>query len=314
MVIDNEKCILDKFFVIMTGSASGDENNTPSGACTVAHNFALWAKNTLAAGLDPVIGVFPKNIYVFDYFHYLNDLEHYLKEGYESGYQGGSQDDHPNATACNTISPIFVQEVFNSSLAYEERILPVELSSFSASIIDSKVKLNWRTETEVNNYGFEVERQIHNGQSSIGNFEKIGFANGNGNSNSPKNYSFTDLNPIGGSKFRYRLKQIDNDGQFEYSKTIEVDFNSPKKFELSQNYPNPFNPKTTIRFSVSEGGNVKLTLYNPLGQEIKIMVNEYKESGTHIINFDASDFNSGMYIYKLESGSLIQTRKMILLK
>ena len=196
----------------------------------------------------------------------------------------------------------------------EANPLPVELSSFTASTIGSTVKLIWRTVTEVNNYGFEVERQIHNGQLSVGYYEKIGFVNGNGNSNSPKNYSFTDSNPIGGSKFQYRLKQIDNDGQYEYSKTIEVNFDAPKKFELSQNYPNPFNPVTTIRFSLPEGGNVKLTLYNPLGQEIKTMVNEYKESGTHIINFDASDLNSGMYIFKLESDSFIQTKKMILLK
>ena len=78
-------------------------------------------------------------------------------------------------------------------------------------------------------------------------WEKIGFVNGNGNINSPKNYSFEDKNVTAG-KYSYRLKQIDNDGQFEYSKTIEVDFDAPKKFELSQNYPNPFNPTTTITF------------------------------------------------------------------
>ncbi|HCY75889.1 MAG TPA: hypothetical protein DHV28_08195 [Ignavibacteriales bacterium] len=191
--------------------------------------------------------------------------------------------------------------------------LPVELSSFSASIIGSSVKLNWRTETEVNNYGFEIERKVGSGQSSVGNFEKIGFVNGNGNSNSPKSYSFED-NGLTPGEYSYRIKQIDNDGQFEYSKTIEVDFNSPKLFELSQNYPNPFNPKTTIRFSIPEAGNVKISLYNPLGQEVSTILNEVRESGTHIVNFDASELNSGMYIYKLESGSFIQTRKMILLK
>ncbi|MBE0539369.1 MAG: DUF2341 domain-containing protein [Ignavibacterium sp.] len=191
--------------------------------------------------------------------------------------------------------------------------LPVELSSFSTSIIGSSVKLNWRTETEVNNYGFEIERKVGSGQSSVGNYEKIGFVNGNGNSNSPKSYSFED-NALTPGKYSYRLKQIDNDGQFEYSKTIEVDFNSPKIFELSQNYPNPFNPKTTIRFSIPEAGNVKISLYNPLGQEVSTILNEVRESGTHIVNFDASELNSGMYIYKLESGSFIQTRKMILLK
>ncbi|MDP2365252.1 MAG: T9SS type A sorting domain-containing protein, partial [Ignavibacteria bacterium] len=122
-------------------------------------------------------------------------------------------------------------------------------------------------------------------------------------------------------KYSYRLKQIDNDGQFEYSKTIVVDFNGVKKFELSQNYPNPFNPTTTIRFNIPEAGNVKLTLFNILGQEIRTLVNEYKESGVHTINLNASELNSGMYIYqltihsdKIEAGSFTQTRKMTLVK
>ena len=145
--------------------------------------------------------------------------------------------------------------------------VPVELSSFSASIIGSSIKLNWRTETEVNNYGFEIERKVGSPQSTVGNYEKIGFVNGNGNSNSPKNYSFID-DKVTAGKYSYRLKQIDNDGQFEYSKVIAVDFGAPKKFELSQNYPNPFNPITTIRFNLPEAGNVKLTLFNVLGQEL----------------------------------------------
>ena len=66
-------------------------------------------------------------------------------------------------------------------------------------------------------------------------------------------------------KYSYRLKQIDNDGKFEYSKIIEVDLGAPEKFELSQNYPNPFNPVTTIRFNLPEAGNVKLTVFNILG-------------------------------------------------
>jgi hypothetical protein len=192
-----------------------------------------------------------------------------------------------------------------------EAPLPVELSSFSASVVGNAVKLNWKTETEVNNYGFEIERYALSAERQAWN--KIGFINGNGNSNSPKSYSFVDDNVTAG-KYSYRLKQIDNEGQFEYSKSIEVDFGAPKKFELSQNYPNPFNPVTTIRFNLPEAANVKLTLFNILGQELKTLVNEFKESGVHTINFDASELNSGMYIYKIEAGTFVQTRKMTLVK
>jgi len=232
-----------------------------------------------------------------------------------------------NVTAANDdasiLSSVSLREGGNSysatvdgiriSDSWSQAPLPVELTSFSASVVSNAVKLNWRTETEVNNYGFEVERKVGGLHSTIGNWEKLGFVNGNGNSNSPKSYSYEDKNVTAG-KYSYRLKQIDNDGQFEYSKTIEVDLGAPKKFELSQNYPNPFNPITTIHFNLPEAGNVKLTLFNILGQELKTLVNEFKESGVHTINFDASDLNSGMYIYKIEAGTFVQTRKMTLVK
>jgi len=189
-----------------------------------------------------------------------------------------------------------------------DNLFPVELTSFSATTIGKDVKLSWNTSTEANNYGFEVERSVVKGE-----WNKIGFVNGNGNSNSPKDYSFVDDKVVSG-KYSYRLKQIDNDGQFEYSKVIEIDVNGTKKFELTQNYPNPFNPTTTIQFQLPQAGLVKLTLYNILGQEMKTLVNETKEAGTHTVNFDASDLNSGVYIYKIESGSFTQTRKMTLVK
>jgi hypothetical protein len=191
--------------------------------------------------------------------------------------------------------------------------LPVELTSFGASVIGSTIKLNWQTATELNNYGFEIERKVGSSQSSVGNYEKIGFVNGNGNSNSPKSYSFVDDN-VSAGRYSYRLKQIDNDGQYEYSKTIEVDLGTPSKFELSQNYPNPFNPATTIQYIIPQTGNVKLILYNILGQEVKTLINEMKEAGTYTINFNASELNSGMYLYKIESNGFTQTRKMTLLK
>ena len=219
--------------------------------------------------------------------------------------------------------PVYYDDVRVRSFASVEPIttvgteqtnpLPVELATFSASTIGVSVKLSWITATEVNNYGFEVERKVGHPQSSIGNYEKIGFVNGNGNSNSPKSYVFEDKTVTTG-KYLYRLKQVDNDGQFEYSKTIEVNFGLTEKFELNQNYPNPFNPTTAISFSLPIAGNVKLTIYNTLGEEVKSLLNQFKESGTHTIRFDGSELNSGMYIFKFESGSFIQSRKMILLK
>ena len=197
--------------------------------------------------------------------------------------------------------------------SWVEAPLPVELSSLSAAVVGSSVKLNWRTETEINNYGFEIERKIGNGQPLVGNYETIGFVNGNGNSNSPKNYTFEDNSLLPG-KYSYRLKQIDNDGQFEYSKTIQVDFNSPKKFELTQNYPNPFNPVTTISWEIPKEGLVTLKIYDILGKEIYTIADEYQQAGSYQRNFDGSSLSSGMYFFTLQSGSFVEIRKMILIK
>ena len=193
--------------------------------------------------------------------------------------------------------------------------LPAELSFFSAIILDNAVKLNWRTETEVSNYGFEVERLQDYPASGkkLQDWRKIGFVQGYGNSNSPKDYSFIDQS-VSGGKYSYRLKQIDTDGQFEYSKVIEIDLGSPTKFELSQNYPNPFNPSTTISFSLPQSGNVKLTVYNLLGEQVAELVNGFNEAGVHSINFNAENFNSGVLIYKLEANSFVLARKMTLIK
>ena len=187
-------------------------------------------------------------------------------------------------------------------------ILPVELTTFSASVVNNNVELNWETATEINNYGFSVERK-----PKTGDWSELGFVKGSGNSNSPKHYSYTD-SEIGAGKYFYRLKQIDIDGSFEYSNIVEVDLTKPIKYELSQNFPNPFNPTTSIQFSLPEAGKVKLVVYNLIGEQVTVLVNKNMEAGFHNANFDASKLNSGIYIYKLEVNNFTQIRKMMLVK
>ena len=192
--------------------------------------------------------------------------------------------------------------------------LPVELTSFSAAYINNAVHLNWETATEVNNYGFEVERKLNVKGQIANDWVKIGFVNGSGNSNSPKHYSFIDETFSETGKCAYRLKQIDSDGAFEYSKIIEVDVTAPIEFSLSQNYPNPFNPVTSINFNIPEEGKVTITIYNSIGELLETIIDEVKQAGAYAVNFDAGGLSSGVYIYKIDWMGKSFMNKMTLLK
>ena len=190
--------------------------------------------------------------------------------------------------------------------------LPVELGYFKVTLSLSKgVLLSWESKTEINNYGYEIERKI----DFVDTWNKIGFVEGSGNSNSPKEYSFIDLELLGRGTFCYRLKQIDNDGTVNYSKEVmvEVDY-LPQNFDLSQNYPNPFNPVTTISYQIPENNHVTLRVFDMIGNEVQTLVNEEKPAGYHTITFDAENISTGVYFYQLKVGNFVSTKKLILMK
>jgi hypothetical protein len=200
--------------------------------------------------------------------------------------------------------------ITNAVLSTNTAPLPVELTSFTASSTNNKVNLNWQTATEVNNYGFEIERiavsdklLANNQQLNTNSWVKIGFVKGSGNSNSPKNYSFTDT-PTGGMEFKYRLKQIDLNGQYEYSDVVKVTLAAPTNFAVGQNFPNPFNPTTSIQYQVSGTSNVTLKVYDVLGKEVTTLVNENKTPGKYEIKFDGSNLSSGIYFYTLHAAEI----------
>lgn len=201
--------------------------------------------------------------------------------------------------------------------------LPVELNSFSAFRENNSIRLAWETITEINNYGFEIQRSDFSMNLHPDEWESIGFVLGNGNSNTIKKYSFRDeKNPVG--IISYRLKQIDNDGSISYSAVVVVDQDILTELLLEQNFPNPFNPATKITFAVSQtrsplpggegGGIVTLKVYDVLGSEIVTLVNEYKQAGLYEIEFDGSSLSSGVYYYRLQSGGKIIAKKMLLIK
>ena len=187
---------------------------------------------------------------------------------------------------------------------------PVELTHFSAKEIKNKIILNWQTATEVNNYGFSIERRL---EVVNREWETLAFVEGHGNSNSPKDYTYIDDTPLNG-KVGYRLKQIDTDGTFEYSDEIEIEVESVIENKLVGNYPNPFNPTTTVRFDLANEGNVSLVVYNVIGEVVKKLLDQKMTAGKHKVEFEASNLSSGIYFYQLNAGNFIDVKKMMVIK
>jgi hypothetical protein len=201
-----------------------------------------------------------------------------------------------------------MRAVINDNTAF-----PVELTSFTAKTMNAGIQLNWTTATEVNNYGFEVEKKLNT------SWQEIGFVAGHGNSNSPKNYSYIDNDVTNVSGLQYRLKQVNNDGTFEYSNPVSVtSYNM--KFGLSQNFPNPFNPTTSIRYFISKDSFVNLTVYDMLGKKVEQLVNGIKPIGSYNVEFNGSNLPSGVYLYRLVltptdgSEGFSAVKKLMLLK
>jgi len=208
----------------------------------------------------------------------------------------------------------------NSSDFYEETDmsnnppLPVELSDFNGDYSNGKILLNWRTESEVNNFGFEVERIIEeNGNANSQQWRKIGFVKGNGNSNAPNEYTFEEEISRSGI-YKYRLKQLDFDGDYSYSKEIEINIPFPGEVILNQNFPNPFNPTTKISFALPRTEFVSLKVYDVLGREVETLLSDKITPGKYDIKFDGSGLNSGFYFYKIEGEDFAMVKKMVLVK
>ncbi len=220
---------------------------------------------------------------------------------------GDGTDNHTSAGS----SDIFFGKYFSSS-----GMLPVELTSFKANIQGNSVSLKWETASETNNRGFEIQRSAASGSDA--EWERAGFVEGAGNSINVNSYSFTDRNLSTGN-YKYRLKQMDFDGSFEYSNVIEIEI-LPSKFFLQQNYPNPFsknsagNSLTKIKFSLGKKEFTQIKIYNMLGEEVASLANKELTAGNYEVLFNANRLPSGVYIYRITAGDFTASKKMNLIK
>ncbi len=236
-------------------------------------------------------------------------------------YSGGAWTELP-ATISGGEASYLVEAGSISSFSYftvgNQGAMPVELMAFSGNAVGNQVKLSWSTSSEINNKGFDIERQFSSNGNSYSEWSKVGFIQGNGNSTGIINYNFTDKCTETG-KYKYRLKQIDYNGNFEYHNlSTLIDVGTPKKFEISQNYPNPFNPTTKIDFTLPKDANVLIAIFDITGKEVLKVVNENMKAGYYTKDINLSNQSSGVYFYRIIStaGSekFVDTKKMVLLK
>ncbi len=198
--------------------------------------------------------------------------------------------------------------------SWGEAPLPVELISFTSAVEGNDVTLNWATVSETNNFGFEVERW-----DPVTAWRKLAFVPGHGTTLRPQQYAHIDQGVASGA-YRYRLKQVDTNGDFEYSASLNVNIGRPATTRLVQNYPNPFNPSTQIVYSLQAPGQVLLKVFDLTGRAIRTLVNESQEIGEYSVTWDGRDNNqakmaSGIYFYALQIDSkTVDTRRMLMVK
>ena len=293
---------------------------------TTRHQFFVWStidpstghlwfvfydrRNTTGAATDVFVAKSTDGGTTFDNFK--------ISESSFTPTSGVFFGDYTNIAALDgKIYPIWMR--LQSSLSVwvsiiEDSItIPVELNNFAANAEDGKVFLSWQTSSELNNLGFYIERRDMNQAEEESEWIEIGFVEGRGNSTERNFYQFEDRLFYDGT-YHFRLKQVDYDGAVNYSNELEVNLFTVKEFALSQNYPNPFNPTTTISFQMPEASYISLKVFDAIGTEVETIAEGKYPAGVHEVNFNAEKLSSGLYLYRIISGSTELTRKMMLIK
>ncbi len=327
---DPSKSALDNgFWIVQLGDSTSTSASDPRGAIVLNGNgedvrvVNGWAQNAVPTVIYSVTGTptvwtdtyaistvtGTTTTYYLDYqvpmaalTTYLGitastDLRFYFGTSQANGTTGSINKDYMLGSAS---SVDFTGVEFGEMTSISGGALPVELSSFTAHVRDGLAQLKWRTATELNNYGFEVQRSVRSEE-----WEAIGFVQGNGTSYSPQEYRYDDPISVGCSEaIRYRLRQIDRDGSEEYSPIVLAHPAEPTNFGITEVFPNPFNPSATLSFTLTENVDVSLHLHDMIGSRVMtVMENVLHEIGSHSLMLQSDNLPSGRYFAVLRAGS-----------
>ncbi len=314
----------------------GSARNYIAALDVASGNTKIWDPNANSSVLT--LAVSGASVYAGGYFTSIGGYtRNYIAEIYADigipTFWNPSANDRVNSIALNTNRAMVYAggrySTMNGELKFflagidnpGDSYLPITLSSFTANLLQTNgtVELKWETISEINNYGFYVERSAENESQFIEIPES--FVKGYGTTLEPQEYTYIDKTINLPGIYYYRLRQVDNNGLSHYSNIEMVNVSTlyaaeevPLEFSLKQNYPNPFNPSTTIKFSLPHKSNVNLKVYDVLGSEITTLVSRELPAGNHIVRWDAKAVASGLYFYRLEAGTFTQVKKLMILK
>jgi hypothetical protein len=186
--------------------------------------------------------------------------------------------------------------------------LPVELISFTATPINNQyIRLDWATALEINNDGFELQRS-----TDAQSWTNITWIDGNDNSTITQFYNHNDMQVAQNITYYYRLKQIDNDGQFEYSSIVNATLTgSSSSFNVLEFVPNPTVDQTTLLISSGVAQTIAVSFYNAIGQVVQTNTHELSE-GMNQITFDVNLLAAGTYMATVTSGNEVRTKRLVI--
>ncbi len=245
-----------------------------------------------------------------------------------TGNENDDNNDAANWVAASEPWPNSAGDYGSPGYAGADQSLPVSISSFGAKYIDGTVILNWVTESELNNAGFEIYRAVGGDTPFrlLADYRTHPELAGRGNSNVPTHYRFVDKLVVPGNTYWYKLASVEVTGERHFFQILKItaeanqtaSVNLPTQFRIFPNYPNPFNPSTTFHFSLPVASEVEVRVSDVQGQEIAVYYLGKLSAGEHYFLWDTERVNrklaSGVYVYTIVAGSLRQTGKMILLK